>query len=491
MAAKDVSAVDEPSTNICDPDQSLLQENFVGSIYESPIPNSEDTQMFEQNLVESNSHLSEQILNSEIVLKNQLHSVSLENEMCNSGDSHSEIAMKSTAGRLSLENLPSLVLLRIFYYISCKDLVRNVSLTCQRLFRLIDDSVVWKRRLSEEYSKAYPLVPLDEETFNDVHYWQKAAVSQEVTAKMWRDGNYEWNIYKDEHFAEIDSVWLSWDTRYAYSGGRDRQIIQWGLKENKFCRKFLGHAGWVWSLRGLNDEDRTLVSGSWDKTVKFWDTEKAECFLTHKLESAVLSLTQFGNNEKRDVVYYSLYNRFIGCFDSRSPVETKKIISQSDHRKAVLCLETYNDYYLFSGSEDSTIKCFDIRTDRMVNQVRLKSIVLSLSCNDGILLASSKEGKIFCLDPKIESENGCYLWGEKVHGNNVTCVQYHNGAIISGSSDKTVKISEPCIGGSVIRTLTDHKMTVCDVMYRKGVLVTASSDQTLIAYLPTNVIEED
>ncbi|XP_063711050.1 F-box/WD repeat-containing protein 9-like [Symsagittifera roscoffensis] len=460
--------------------QSLLEE-LIESIYENQEPKQTDQEMYEQNLIESTSNV--QALNSDYQYKNQLHSFG--SEVSFNLNSFDRKVADISSKNLNITSLPTSILNRIFYYISCKDLVLNVALVCKKFLALIEDPIVWRCRLAEEYNRPYPLLPLDSETFSDVHYWQKASVSQESNAQIWKKGKYTTKTFKDVHFSEIDSVWLSTESRFAFSGGRDRQIVQWDLYNEANSRKFLGHAGWVWNLKGLNDRDEMLVSASWDNTVKFWNIETTHCFLTHKLGNAVLSLAQFDKGERRDVVYYSLFNRIIGSFDSRSP-ETGTTISKTDHRKAVLCLQTYGHNYLFSGSEDSTIKCFDVRTNSLVNQIKLRNIVLSMSCKDEILLASSKNGTVFCIDPKTCTVS--YKW-ENMHDHNVTCIQYDSGAIITGSGDKKVKISEPCVGGEVVRTLSDHNMSVTDLNYRNGVLVTASSDQTVVAYIPEKLAE--
>lgn len=75
------------------------------------------------------------------------------------------------------------------------------------------------------------------------------------------------------------------------SGGRDHQLRVWKIDEEEVSlhKNFsCAHEAWIWSVEQLNDN--TLVSGSFDQTVKTWDLEKQDPVDTFKLPAAVLSV---------------------------------------------------------------------------------------------------------------------------------------------------------------------------------------------------------
>ena len=387
---------------------------------------------------------------------------------------------------LNLSRLPTSVLLIIFSHIPATHLVKEVSLVCKRFFDLIDDTFLWKSRIFLSRMKPYPIVPLEEEKALDVQFWQESAVEQEHAHRKWatNEFTYEKFTYTEPHYSELDSLWLSDCGRFCYTGGRDRQIVLWDLVEHKMKWRLTGHAGWVWDIIGLNNQCTKIVSASWDYTVKFWDSQRECCYLTRKVKSPALSLAQISSHP--DIVFYSLFNRTIGRIDCRAPDSQQENISSRDHRKSVLCLQPYRDNYLFSGSEDAFIKCFDIRQNNQVlRQVKLPNMVLSMHCNDEHLLATTKDGNIYCYNP-FTLEGPFVLEG--VHEKSVMCVSYTKGCILSGSADKTVQIMEPCVGGECLATLTDHSESVTNLAYKNKVLATVSADQSMIAYTPAQII---
>ena len=58
----------------------------------------------------------------------------------------------------------------------------------------------------------------------------------------------------------------------------------------RMIKTLTGHSGPIWSLAGL--PDGTLASGSWDDTIKIWDTNTGDCLktLTGHTDS-IISLT--------------------------------------------------------------------------------------------------------------------------------------------------------------------------------------------------------
>ena len=388
---------------------------------------------------------------------------------------------------INLSQLPTAILLLIFIHIPAKQLVNNLSLVCKRFFELIDDPFLWKSRIFQSRMKPYPIVPLLEENSCDIQFWQESAVEQENSHKTWISKEYDKFTYTDPHYAELDSLWLSECGRYCFTGGRDRQIVLWDLMLHKMQWQLTGHAGWVWDIIGLNNQCTKIVSASWDNTVKFWDSERECCYLTRKVKSPALSLAQIEAHP--DIVYFSLFNRSIGQIDCRAPDNKQETISTRDHRKSVLCLQSYRDNYLLSGGEDAFVKCFDVRqSNRALCQVKLPNMVLSMHCRNENLLATTKDGNIYCYDPSTLQQS-TVLKG--VHQKSVMCVNYTKGCILSGSTDKTVQIIEPCIGAECIATLTDHSESVTDLSYKNQVLVTVSADQSMIAYTPTHIITDN
>lgn len=85
------------------------------------------------------------------------------------------------------------------------------------------------------------------------------------------------------HSSDVMSVAFSWDNRQIISGSRDKTIRLWNtLGECKFIvDEKEGHCQWVSCVRFSSAKETTVVSCSWDKLVKVWDSTK--CRLKYNL----------------------------------------------------------------------------------------------------------------------------------------------------------------------------------------------------------------
>ncbi|MBU4036680.1 MAG: protein kinase, partial [Proteobacteria bacterium] len=71
------------------------------------------------------------------------------------------------------------------------------------------------------------------------------------------------------HSKSVNSVSLSSDSRYAFSGSSDNTLKLWEIETGKCLHTFEGHSGIVDSV-SLSVDGRYALSGSWDKTLKLW-----------------------------------------------------------------------------------------------------------------------------------------------------------------------------------------------------------------------------
>lgn len=76
------------------------------------------------------------------------------------------------------------------------------------------------------------------------------------------------------HAHRVESVTFSHDSKTAYTACRyDNEVLCWDATTGKAATKLAGHQGGVWSLAVT---PRLLLSGSADKTARFWTTSAAE-----------------------------------------------------------------------------------------------------------------------------------------------------------------------------------------------------------------------
>src|SRR5512138_610247 len=75
------------------------------------------------------------------------------------------------------------------------------------------------------------------------------------------------------HASTITSVVMTKDNRYIISGSLDKTIKIWDVSNNTLIKTLSGHDLGIKKI-AISPDDRYIVSGGRDKTVKLWDMEK-------------------------------------------------------------------------------------------------------------------------------------------------------------------------------------------------------------------------
>ncbi|KAI1714787.1 WD domain, g-beta repeat domain-containing protein [Ditylenchus destructor] len=210
------------------------------------------------------------------------------------------------------------------------------------------------------------------------------------------------------------------------SGSNDFSIKIWDLTVNPSwshvaCRRtLLGHTNLVRCLQMASDK---LVSGSYDHSLKI-------CGHT----DSVLCL-QYCQDGKRIVSGSS--DNSIRCWDERVPNSCVMTIHNA-HESAVTCLR-FDQQRIVSGSVDRTIKMWNFETGKCVQTIDWKGseghtqVVRCLQI-DSWRGSDDKTIKVWKL---IDGTRLCTL---QAHTDGVTCVQFDDERIVSGSFDKVVKL---------------------------------------------------
>jgi WD40 repeat protein len=81
------------------------------------------------------------------------------------------------------------------------------------------------------------------------------------------------------HTASVQSVCLSADGRWALSGSDDKTLRFWEVATGQCVRTFEEHTSWVNSVC-LSADGRWALSGSTDKTLRLWEVATGRCVRT-------------------------------------------------------------------------------------------------------------------------------------------------------------------------------------------------------------------
>jgi WD40 repeat protein len=81
----------------------------------------------------------------------------------------------------------------------------------------------------------------------------------------------------------INAVAITSNGRYAVSGSHDRTLKFWDLNAAGLIRSLVGHTGTIHAV-AISRDDRYALSGSADRTLRLWDLATGElvhCFTGH------------------------------------------------------------------------------------------------------------------------------------------------------------------------------------------------------------------
>jgi WD40 repeat protein len=239
-----------------------------------------------------------------------------------------------------------------------------------------------------------------------------------------------------DHQVGVKPVAISPDGQTLVSGSWDKTIKVWGLRDGKLLRTLSDHQGGVGSV-AISSDGQTLVSGSGDKTIKVWGLRDGKLLRTlsgHQgnVESVAISpdgqTLVSGSGDKTIKVW--------GLRDG------KLLRTLSGHQGDVESVAISSDgQTLVSGSFDKTIKVWRLRDGKLLrtlsgHQDWVKSVAIS---PDGQTLVSGSEDKTI------------KVWGLR-DGKLLRTLSGHQGDVISvaispdgqtlasGSMDKTINV---------------------------------------------------
>jgi WD40 repeat protein/putative methionine-R-sulfoxide reductase with GAF domain len=232
-------------------------------------------------------------------------------------------------------------------------------------------------------------------------------------------------------------------------------------------RTLKAHSGWVTAIAFSPDGQR-LASGSWDRTVKFWEVTSGEQL------SAVA-----GKMKEVQSLAFSHDGHWLATENSSNTVALRDPITGLEIRalpsdKPLGALGSNWVYsiafspdgqWLASGVDDKTVRLWDVKTGQKVRDLTgLRRPVIYIAFSpDGRLLATGDDEKNIRIWDAASGEEIYKLSGHKKPVNAVA-FSPDGRWLASASADKTVKLWDLAIGHEV-HTLTGHGNVVTSLAF--------------------------
>ncbi|KAG1106753.1 hypothetical protein G6F42_016624 [Rhizopus arrhizus] len=229
--------------------------------------------------------------------------------------------------------------------------------------------------------------------------WYSVSRSNEI----WRQLASRWSLNIPQH---IYPHQLDWYHLY-----KQRHILNNRWENGRVATHYLiGHMDSVYCLQF---DKQKIITGSRDRTIKFWDLSTYQCVQT-------------------------LYG----------------------HEGSVLCL-SYNDHIMVSGSSDTTLIVWNMRTLQPIMRLRGHSAgVLDVCFDDRFIISCSKDKTIRIWD----INNGRLLRTILAHRGPVNAIQLQGNKLVSASGDALIKMWD-ITTGECLRKYAGHTRGLACVRY--------------------------
>lgn len=226
-----------------------------------------------------------------------------------------------------------------------------------------------------------------------------------------------------------------------------------------------GHGECIYSLQF---NEKYLVSGSRDRTLKVWDLETGRCLRTlTKHRGSVLCL-QFDSHPDEDIIVSGSSDSDIIIWKFSTGEEIQKL--DKAHAESVLNVK-FDKRILVTCSKDKTIKIFNRRPLRAgdLGYVEVDPVPVNIRYGSSIPVSPS--------DLPV-TPPWTLIGVLQGHSAAVNAVQIHEREVVSASGDRHIKVwdwpTQACI-----RTIVGHTKGIACVQYDGRRIVSGSSDNVV------------
>ncbi|KAH6648991.1 WD40-repeat-containing domain protein [Truncatella angustata] len=278
------------------------------------------------------------------------------------------------------------------------------------------------------------------------------------------------------HSSAVKSVAFSQDGSRIVSGSFDKTIRIWDTNSGKEVHKLEGHSNAVTSVAFSHDGSR-IVSGSSDETVRIWDAKSGK--QARKLEGHSNWVNSVAFSQDGSRIVSGSFDKTVRIWDSRSGKEARKLEGHSSSVNSVAFSQ--DGSRIVSGSFDKTVRIWDAKSGKEVRKLEghsdwVNSVAFS---HDGSYIVSGSSDKTVRIWDAKSGKEARKLEGHSSSVNSVAFSQ-DGSRIVSGSFDKTVRIWDSR-SGKQARKLEGHSNWVNSVAFSQdgSRIVSGSFDETV------------
>lgn len=179
------------------------------------------------------------------------------------------------------------------------------------------------------------------------------------------------------HTAAVHACKFTLDNVHVISFSNDKNVILWDVPGETTVRTFQEHKDYVHTGAVSKSSNNIFISGSYDHTVKLFDTRSPASVMTVNHGAPVESVIMFPSGG----VFISSGGTDIKIWDA---IGGGRLISKlSQHHKTITCLTFASQgQRILSGSLDRHVKIYDVKNYHVVHTMDFSSPILSVGIAD-------------------------------------------------------------------------------------------------------------
>eukprot|EP01132_Coremiostelium_polycephalum_P007523 gene7523-9246_t len=276
---------------------------------------------------------------------------------------------------------------------------------------------------------------------------------------------------------------LIWRGNTIVTVSRDKRIIMWD-EYGKMLAQFIdGHKLPVWGVTVSGDLKR-IATASWDNTCIVWDVESKSKVFTFTAHKNKLSACAYSNNNK--YIATGCWDGVLIIWDATTGLEVKRI--QISPFTILFLQFSQDDQMLLVSSVDTFTHVFNTSTWNKLAKLEghIEAVISSRFSRDGKYIVSCSDDKTIRVYETTEWTQVSMMTG---HSGRIISVAFHpssSNKIISGATDKFIKIWDPKIGYSFKEEQQGHRRSVTCLRYSHDTIYSASDDGTFKTFSSKN-----
>jgi WD40 repeat protein len=260
---------------------------------------------------------------------------------------------------------------------------------------------------------------------------------EDMTLRLWNTSDGKCINVLSGHSGPISTIACSPDGTLAVSGSDDKTIRLWRLSDGRCIKVLSGHSKYVMCVV-FSPDGQYVASASMDKSVRIWRISTGECALTldkhtepvtaidyspdgkfiASASGLAIKIWQISNSENAATftghsdailsICYSPNGKYIAsCSNQQIKVwrvaNGECVDTFTGHTDDIKSLAyTHDGQYLISGSNDATVKLWDMTSGECIRTIHAGAAVNSVAVsNDGRYIASAggAAAKVWKMDP--------------------------------------------------------------------------------------------